>query len=208
MDRTLYQRFQIWFIQTFAKIHVKQTKKLDDAERAYIQEACAKDYYLILTKRSNYFSAFMINFGHWFLTGRWGFFTHVLMNLEDTVEDENDFRFIEATGTGTHYSSFGDVFDPVDAVALLKPKSMTLEEWTAALDRAKTYLGTPYDNLLDLKNNLEINCVELIRLALESLPDYSTRFADLERIVAKYGKLTPSMFADCTDFEIVWVVKK
>jgi hypothetical protein len=130
------------------------------------------------------------------------------MNLEDEVKTDDDFRFIEATGKGTHYSNFDDVFGKVDAVALIKPKHMSIEEWTVALDKAKTYLGIPYDNLFNLKNTLEINCAELIRLALQALPDYETKFASFERLVAKKKKITPDMFVACPDFEVVYYLTK
>ena len=84
---------------------------------------------------------------------------------------------------------------------------MSIEEWTAALDRAKTYLGVPYDNLFDMKNSLEINCAELVRLALQATPDYDTKFAAFEALLARKKKLTPDMFANCPDFEVVWAVK-
>lgn len=208
MERTLLQKFQIWLIETFARIRIKQRRKLDDIDFDIIKAMFETDYFIIATKRSNHFSTFMINFGHFFLTGRWGTYSHVLMNLEDEVKSDDDFRFIEATGRGTHYSTFEEVFHGVDAIALIKPKNMGLIEWTEALDRAKTFLGRPYDNLLDLRNDLEINCVELIRLALEGIPDYEVKFAEFEKLVAKKKKLTPSMFLECSDFEVVWSVKR
>lgn len=208
MKYTTLQKLQIWFIKTFSKLHVDEDYHLPSPYLAELKEKFKSDYYIIATKRYNYFSTFMINFGHWFLTGRWGYYSHVLMNLEDEVKTDDDYRFIEATGAGTHYSTFDEVFSIVDAVALIKPKNITLEEWTAALDRAKTYLGTPYDNLLDLKNSLEINCVELIHLALQGIPEYEVKFAEFEKMISKYKKLTPSMFIECPDFEVIWVAKK
>lgn len=207
MKHTFLQKAQIWVIESLAKIHIHQRKKLSEDEKAKLKMMFENDYYIIATKKSNYFSTFMINFGHWFLTGRWGFYSHVLMNLEDQVKNDDDFRFIEATGDGTHYSTFDNVFHGVDSVALITPKNMSIEEWTLALDKAKMYLGVPYDNLLDLRNTLEINCVELIRLALEGIPNYETKFSEFEKLVAKKKKLTPMMFAECSDFEIVWSSK-
>jgi hypothetical protein len=130
------------------------------------------------------------------------------MNLEDTVKTDDDFRFIEATGHGTHYSGFTEVFGSVDAVALIKPRNMTVDEWTAALDTAKIHLGTPYDNLFNLRNTLEINCVELIRVALSGIPGYAEKFAAFERLVAETKKLTPQMFLECPDFEVVLELRR
>lgn len=200
---------QIAFNHFTSKVKWSQRSHLTDSDIAEIRERCTKDYYIIATRKRNYLSTFFIGLANFFLTGKWGFYSHVLMNLEDKVEGDEDFRFIEATGTGTHYSTLMDVFGTVDAVALIKPKSMTVAEWTAALDSVKKYLGIPYDNLFDLRNTLEINCVELVRLALSTLPDYDTRFAQFEEFIKeKADKLTPEMFLMCDDFHVVWEVKR
>lgn len=208
MKYTLIQKVQIWFIQTSAKVRWRQRKHLSESDIALLKSKFVTDYYVIASRRSNYLTTFFIALGNFFLTGRWGFYSHVSMNLEDEVKTDDDFRFIEATGAGTHYSNFEEIFSKVDAVALIKPKHMTIEEWTIALDRAKTYLGVPYDNLFNLKNALEINCAELIRLALQGLPDYDTKFASFEKMVAKKKKITPDMFANCPDFEVVYYITK
>lgn len=208
MEHTFFQKVQIWFIELMAKIHWHRDSKLSEVDKTILKGKLASDYYIIATRRSNYLTTFLISFGNFFLTGKWGTYSHVLMNLEDAVQDENDYRFIEATGLGTHFSTFGAVFDPVDAVALIKPKNMTLAEWTEALDKAKTYLGRPYDNLFNLRNDLEINCVELIRLALEGIPGYADKFAEFEKLVAKKKKLTPDMFVECSDFEVVYTIRR
>lgn len=208
MEYTFFQKAQIWFIGLIAKVHWHQSTKITPIDKVVLKERFVSDYYVIATRKSNYLTTFFIAFSNWFLTGHWGFYSHVLMNLEDEVKTDNDFRFIEATGTGTHYSTFEEVFGAVDAVALIKPKGMTLEEWTRTLDQAKTYLGRPYDNLFNLKSDLEINCVELIRLALSGLPDYEVKFAEFEKMVAKRKKLTPDMFVECSDFEVIYVVKR
>lgn len=208
MIYTFFQKVQIWVIKQMAKIHWKQSESLTKEDDAMLKELFVKDYYIVATRRGNYFTTFGIAFGNFMLTGKWGFYSHVLMNLEDTVTTDDDYRFIEATGKGTHYSGYGDVFTGVDAVALIKPKHMPIEEWTAALDEMKEFLGVPYDNLFDLKSSLEINCVELIRLALEKTPNYSERFAEFEKMIAKTKKITPDMFARCSDFEVVYTIKR
>jgi hypothetical protein len=189
-------------------VHWVQRKSLQDKDTATLKDMLSYDYYIIATRKSNYLTTFLISLGNFLLTGKWGFYSHVLMNLEDDVDTLLDFRFIEATGAGTHYSTFIDVFGAVDAVALIKPKNMTVEEWTTALTRAKTYLGRPYDNLFNLKSDLEINCVELIRLALSGIPGYATKFANFEKLVSTKKKLTPDMFAECDDFEIVFEIRR
>lgn len=208
MEHTLIQKIQIWFIELIAKIHWKQDTPIIDVDNDKLKEMFAKDYYIIATRKSNHLTTFFITIGNFFLTGRWGFYSHVLMNLEDTVKTDDDYIFIEATGIGTHYSHYREVFSDVDAVALIKPKHTSVSDWTKALDEIKVYLGVPYDNLFDLKNSLEINCVELIRLALKATPDYSSNFIEFEKLVSKKKRLTPDMFVNCSDFEIVYTIKR
>lgn len=208
MEHTFFQKVQIFFIELLAKIHWKQQEELSPESVAALKQRFADHYYIIATRRDNQLTTFFICLGNWFLTGNWGYYSHVLMNLEDEVKTDDDYRFIEATGKGVHYSSFDEVFKPVYAAALIAPKNMTIEEWTEALDAAKTYLGRPYDNLFNLKSDLEINCVELMRLALEGVPGYSEKFAEFEKLVAKKGKLTPDMFLQCADFQVVHTVKR
>lgn len=208
MEHTFFQKVQIWLIELMASIHWRQKDSLSDENKAALKKLFAENYYVIASRKDNQLSTFAICFGHWFLTGKWGYYSHVLMNLEDEVKNDDDFRFIEATSQGVGFNTFNGVFDPCYAAALIVPKNMTVEEWTAALDRAKTFLGRPYDNLFDLKNDLEINCVELVRLALQGLPDYATKFAEFEKMVAARKKLTPQMFLECPDFTIAATFKR
>ena len=211
MERTFFQKVQIRFIELIAKVRWNSwssSSGISEADREILREMFARDYYIVSTRRSSYLSSWFMNLGNFFLTGRWGYWTHVLMNLEDEVQTDTDFRFIEATGHGTHYSTLEEVLDKVSAIGLFKPVSMTTTEWTACLDQAKTMLGRPYDNLFNLVNGEEVNCVELVRSALMALPDYSTRFAAFEKMIASAkGKLTPTMLVNCSDFHVVWVVK-
>lgn len=210
MQHTFFQKVQIFVIELMAKVKWRQNKNLTSADVAELKDRFARDYYIIVTRKSNYLTTFMIALGNWFLTGKWGFYSHALMNLEDEVTSSEDYRFIEATGKGTNFNTFDGVFKHVDAVGLVLPRShiMTRAEWTTCLDKAKTYLGRPYDNLFNLKNDLEINCVELVRLALQALPNYAERFPNFEALIVSKKKLTPDMFHECADFELVYAVKR
>ncbi len=202
MKKTWLQKLQEWFIKLITPIKWTPKKTLNEEQLSEIRAHLTSDYFIIATRRTNFLTSFFINLGHFLLTGRWGFYTHVLMNLEDEVNSDDDFRLIEATTHGTKFSTFEQVFNGLNAASLIKPHSMTAEEWTACMDAAKVHLGKPYDNLFNVKNDLEINCVELVRLALMALPDYSTRFANFEKLLAKKRILTPSMFAECQDFHV------
>jgi hypothetical protein len=170
-----------------------------------IRHKLTTDYYIILTRHCGYLSTYAISFAHFFLTGKWGYYSHTLMNLEDEVRSDADFRLIEATIVGVHYSQFNEVFDPqCSSVALLKPKNMSLEHWTTVMDKAMTQVGKPYDTLYDLVSDRSLSCVELIRVALKNEPNYDVDFANFEKMVSERKNLDPHMFLECPDFEVVW----
>jgi hypothetical protein len=189
------------------KIHWKGRNELDAQQIEHIKGLLEKDYYILLSHRNNHLSTFFIGLLSFCLTGKWAYWCHALMNVEDEVKTDDDFRFIEAVGTGVRYAGVKDVLD-VHGIVLLKPKNMSLEEWTAALDKAKTELGKPYDTLFDLTNDQSLSCVELVRVALQGSPNYAADFANFEAMIKAKKNLTPSMFYDCPDFEVVYEVRR
>lgn len=204
----IFQHITVFFVDLTSKIKWKQSSTISDEDRAVIYEKLKRDYYIIATRRRNFLSTFFIALGHFLLSGKWGFYSHVLMNTEDEVKSAEDFRLVEATFSGVHYSTFASVFAGVDSVALLKPKAVSLDEWTAALDAAALTLGRPYDKLFDVMGEQSMSCVEVIRFAMRALPNYDTEFAHFERMVQSKKNLTPQLFYDCPDFEVVWEIRR
>jgi hypothetical protein len=76
------------------------------------------------------------------------------------------------------------------------------------MDKAMTEIGKPYDSLFDLKNDNALSCVELGRTALMAEPNYYTNFANFEEMIRKRKNLTPQMFYECPDFEVVYEIRK
>jgi hypothetical protein len=190
---------------TIGKINWVTKKTLTPEEFDEIRKLLVDNYYIIASRHNGHLSTYAIEIAHCVLTGKRGYYGHVFMNLEDTVESDDSYRFIEATGTGVHYSGFSAVFDnQTSSVALLKPKYMPLSDWTAVLDASKTYLGRPYDTLFNLADDNALSCVELVRDALKGDPDYLTNFANFEAMISADGNLDPQMFLECPDFEVVW----
>ena len=68
--------------------------------------------------------------------------------------------------------------------------------------------GLPYDDLFCLVDRSEVSCVEMCRIALQAEPNYAENFAELEKAIAKYKNLTPQMYRDCSDFEVVYEAKR
>jgi hypothetical protein len=182
--------------------------QLTAAELQELRSRLGPHYYILVSQNKNHLSAYLVSLGNFFLTGKWSFWGHVFMNLEDTVSNDGDFRFVEAVAEGVKFSSFEEVMD-CNAIALLKPKSMKLEEFTAVLDKAaEMYNGRPYDNLFDLASDSNLSCVELIRNILKQEPNYEVDFSNLEAMIAKRKNLTPQMFYDCPDFEVTYEIRK
>jgi hypothetical protein len=179
---------------------------LTPTELAQVNALLIPNYYIILTRNNNHLSSYIIGLGDFFLEGKMGYWGHALMNMENEVVNDTDFRFVEAIGTGVQYATFDEVM-AVNSIVLLKPKNMPVEDWTLVLDKAHSDVGKPYDTLFNMQQDQKLSCVELVRNALMTDPAYSTNFANFEAMVQKYGKITPQMFYDCSDFEIVYEVR-
>ena len=197
-----------FIVKLIGRIKWAQTSPITPEDKAEIMAMLKDNYYIILTRRRNHLSTQAIAFTNFLLTGKWGYYSHVLMNLEDEVPTVRDFRLMEATSAGVHYSDFDTVFGSADGVCLMKPTTMAIEKWTSVLDYAKTCLGKPYDTLYDLANDNALSCVELVRTALMAEPDYEKNFANFEAMIKRRKNLTPHMFYDCPDFEVVYEIRR
>ena len=200
--KNLIKSITLWF----GKVSWKPKNLLTIEEQKVISDLLAPNYYIILTRRNNCLSTYMIMLANFVVTGKFGYWDHALMNMEDTVINNIDFKLVEAVGTGVAYTTFDKVFD-CNSVAILKSKHMDIKQWTAVLDKARTEVGKPYDTLFDLTKDNALSCVELVRTALMAETDYDTDFANFEALILKYRNLTPQMFYDCGDFEIVYEIR-
>lgn len=207
MFKDLYDKVIAFFILGIGKIHWKASNTLTEAQQDQIRSLLIPQYYIILTHRNNHLSTFFVGLANFMLTGKWGYWAHALMNLEDEAKDDKDFRLVEAVGTGVAFSSFAEVFD-VHGAVLLRPKNMSADQWTAVMDKAKSEVGKPYDTLFDLKSDQALSCVELVRTALMAEPDYEKNFANFEALIKKRKNLSPQMFYECDDFEIAYEVRR
>lgn len=204
--KKIWESFVDWVVITIGNIHWDYKNGLTEKELTEVRNLLIPNYYIILTHRNNHLSTFFVGFASWIVSGKWSYWAHALMNLEDEVKSDSDFRLIEATGAGIHYSTFEDVFK-VHGAVLLKPRNMSAEYWTKVMDKANSELGKPYDSLFDLRNDQRLSCVELVRTALMAEPDYEKNFANFEKMICENKNLTPQMFYDCPDFEVVYEIR-
>lgn len=182
---------------------------LQEKDHDDLRDLLKPGYYFILTRRKCHLTTYLISIASLFTTGMFSHYSHALMNVDDgKAEIDRDYKFIEATAIGVHFSTFMEIFD-CDSVCLLKPKGVTNHEWVAVMDRALSDNGKEYDDLFDLSENKRLSCIELCRDALRALPDYETRFAEFESMIVKHGnKLTPQIVYDCAEFERIFEVRR
>ena len=181
---------------------------LKEEDHDKIRDILKENYLIILTRRKAHFTTYLIFVLTYLYTKKKTYYTHALMNVEGDITNNMDYKLIESTATGVHYSTFMQVFD-CDSVVLLKPKGVPLDEWTAVLDNVKDELGLPYDNICDIATNTSVTCVEMVYQGLKSMPDYATRFPNLIKMLEEQREnLVPQMLYDCGDLEVVFEVRR
>jgi RNAse (barnase) inhibitor barstar len=182
--------------------------KLNEEDHYKIKKLLKDNYLVILTHRRSHLTTYLIAIISWVTTKKSSYFTHALMNVEGDVENAEDFRLIEATGVGVHYSTFMKVFD-CDGVALLKPRDIPLGEWTSVLETVKASYGAEYDTLFDISDSKKVSCVELVYQGLKTIHNYEEKFPHLVRLLEETNNdLTPQMLYDCADMDVVFEIRR
>ena len=211
--------FDIWIGTTsfFAAIHWPRIQavinggvyySLKEEDHDKIRKLLKENYLVVLTRRKSHLTTYLIQLVSWLATRKSSHYAHALMNVEGDIQNNIDFKLIEATAPGVHYSTFMQVFD-CDSVALLKPRGVSLEDWTAVLDIVKGQYGYQYDNLFDITDEKNVSCVEMIYQGIKHLTAYKDRFPNLVRLLEETGNdLTPQMLYDCNDMDVVFEVRR
>ena len=198
-------RIYHWLASIPPKVQFRTKDPLTPEEKREIIKRLASGYYIILTGNNYHLSSLAVKFMSWVKTGTWSRYSHALMNCDylDHPADVLDFKFMEATVSGVHYSTFEEVFD-CDSVCLLSPANMDNKEWSKIIDALVKNKDKPYDDLFQLADDTHISCVELVRDALKADGSYDDNFGNLEYMIQKEGNLLPQMFRDCPDFVVVY----
>src|ERR1035437_6251008 len=131
----LLQKIEVGFIKILGTIKWPIKNPLTECDKIAIRTLLAKDYYVIVTRNNNHLSTYAINFGDFMIGNGWSYWGHGLLNMEGVVTADGDFELIESTAAGVHIETFANVFD-CNSVALLKPKSMSLDDWTKVFTQA------------------------------------------------------------------------
>lgn len=199
----LLQKLESWTSYGIGKVIWPMRNPLTQEEINTVSDLCKNGNYILLSRNNNHLSTYCIIICDLFMTGKLGYWGHAFLNIDNDLENGKDFRFIESIGEGVIKATLSEVTD-VNSIVVLKPKLMSSNDWSVALKQANADLGKPYDKLFNINQTNSFSCVELIRNALMSDPDYLTNFATFEATVQKHGRITPQMFYDCPDFEVVY----
>lgn len=199
---TWWYKIYTWLAKIPAKIHWGDAQLFTPDEQEELAKKLASGYYIILTGSRHHLSSVIVSLLSWIKTGKWAKYSHVLMNCDNVTNpaDRNSFKFVEATATGVHYSTFDEVFGKAcDCVCLLTPKTVDNEEWTRIIDGLLKEKGKPYDDLFDLADQTRSSCVEVVLNALKAA-DYEEDFKNLAELIKQEGNLVPEMYRNCEDF--------
>jgi uncharacterized protein YycO len=120
------------------------------------------------------------------------------------IEDDGSLDIIESTGSGVNRVNYYKALT-VDSLAILKPKFISDEQMEFANEYAKNYIGHVYDNRFNLKDDNELSCVELVyRCLMKVNPNGLPK---LNKRIKMNGNLSPQMFYDCGDFDVVYEIR-
>lgn len=182
---------------------------LDIHDWKQIHSILSSGYYIILTADKSHLSSWSVRLLGLVLMGKVSDYSHALVNIEPDQDtySYSEFKFIEAIGTGVKVSNWYEVFN-CDTVCILKPKYYSTEELNLALAGAYTQVGKKYDKYFDLNDGSALSCVEVVRQQLKQLPYYEDRMRVFEFMIQHYRNLTPQMFRNCPDFEVLLEIKR
>lgn len=209
MFKKLWEWFVLGFISSVkwdylvAILNNGKYWSLTEAELENIRATLKKDHFIILTRRKTHLTTYLIGMFGLFVSGRFGYWAHALMNVEgDDIDSDSDYRLQEATGKGVHFSEFMQVFD-CDSAVLMIPKGVTKEEWTIVMGVVIDEIGLSYDPYFNLTDSSKVACVEMILVGIKKLANYETRFPKFLKLIAEEKNLTPDMFYNSGEFKVI-----
>ena len=157
--------------------------------------------YIGLNYRKTHLTSYFIGLSHFLLTGRWGKWAHAFVNVEASTERDCDLKIIEAVGSGVRIARFWDVLN-CDKVVLLDA-NLDDSEWNKVSDLIRGVVGRKYDTRFKINDSMEFSCVELPYWAIKSVKPEAVK--NLTKMIEKSGNLTPDMYLESEDFEVIYL---
>lgn len=162
-------------------------------------------YYIILTEDRGSLSSWGVKILHYLIHLQWPRYTHALVNVESTTA--TNYVFLEAINKGVVFQEYGEIFK-CDSVVFLKPRYYTQEEFDATVAEIYSEVGKDYDINFKHDDDKDLSCVEIARQRMKKLPDYEEKMRVFEHMIKYKKNLTPQMFRDCPDFEVILEIKR
>lgn len=196
------------------KLKIGRVGRLTVEQKKKIWEILAKHHCAILTRRETHLSTYGIMLAHFVLTTRawiaagfkgpkpkFAFYSHALVNIEetDTPENPDDFELVEAIGVGVVYSDFEKVFN-CDHVCLMLPP------WDIITEIVQKKIGTKYDFELNPDDQSEMSCVELVDWAIKQCAPNPEAHQVLDQIKKRLKNIDPQSLKDCGLFTVLYEV--
>lgn len=180
----------------------------DDIDQVYkllIDHRC-----IVLTRRNTHLTTYLIGLSDFFLRLRrsrsmyplkMGYWAHIFTELSTGHE----LKIVESIGKGVVKSNFYRALN-VDSICVLKPKYLSEEEMETANELAVKYIGALYDTCFNINDDSRLSCAELVYRSLSRTKPYG--IPGLNTMIRRLGNLTPQMFYDCGDFEILLEIRR
>ena len=212
---TLFDRFVNFFIGRINWNGIKyfltgREYNLTDEDINKVIDLLVKERCIVLTRRNSHLTTYLINLaefmlklknGSRFYPARLGYWSHVFTE----ISKDNRLEIIESIGIGVVKSNYYRAFN-VDSICVLKPKYMNDEEMEFANDLAVKYIGALYDTGFNLNDDIRLSCAELVFRSISRTKPYA--LPGLNTMIKRLGNLTPQMFYECGDFEVLLEIRR
>lgn len=195
--------------ESLRKLFTGRKYNLTEQDHGRIFSAIKNQPYIILTYRKAHLSTWLVRAAELILNQKWGCYGHVLVAFQRglPVCKYSDIRFVEAIGKGVVDSHWSDVFN-VDGVCVLRPIYFDSATLLKQIPEIENDIGKKYDSKLNPYDDNQMACVEVGREIMKHIPGYEKSMRVFESMIARRKYLTPDMFKDCPDFEVVLEIKK
>lgn len=190
-----------WLIRIY-----KNPSYISLSDKEEIKKLIQEENYIFLTFDPYSFSGMFVIFGTLVKTGRIPEYTHALINLD--LDPEDEYEFVEATSLGVNPSSFEYALGKAKKVCILRFKNYQTNVIKLGVEHVRKNIGKGYDFGFNLSDSSKMTCVELVWDLIKTFPDYEEKCKFLKFLIEYEGQLTPQMFRDCPDLEVVLEIKK
>ncbi len=200
------------FVLMLGSIKFGSSDLLTHEDKRAISAILNQGNYFILIQRKFHLTTFLISAGHFLKTGRWGKWSHALLNIETLhASNYSEHKLLEAVGAGVKFSDFDEVFTDCSAVMILRPRVPAHYgevAWECAIGTAIENIGKGYDTKFDYADSSKVSCIELCSEVMKSFPDADFLFHGFFAMVKNEKQMTPDMLVECGSMESLLIIRR